>query len=128
MIREASELSVLDLIPNFIGIDGWGGKTHENENQFKNESSLKGLFMFSNGVDSADVNWGTMALSTNSSGKVTYRTSWAKLGWNWTFREFVDDFTKDGDLKTYLQKYTDNKLSKDAKISFLNYDWALNEK
>ena len=92
------EFAVCGMIPNYIGIDGWGGRTNENENEFKNESSLKGLYMFSNGVDSSDVNWGTMALSTNSSGKVTYRTSWAKLGWNWTFREFIDDFTNDGEL------------------------------
>ena len=92
------EFAVCGMIPNYIGIDGWGGKTNENENEFKNESSLKGLYMFSNGVDTNDVNWGTMALSTNSTGKVTYRTSWAKLGWNWTFREFIDDFTNDGEL------------------------------
>lgn len=92
------EFAVCGMIPNYIGIDGWGGKTNQNENIFKNENALKGLYMFSNGVDATDVNWGTMALSTNSTGKVTYRTSWAKLGWNWTFREFIDDFTTDGEL------------------------------
>jgi non-lysosomal glucosylceramidase len=92
------EFAVCGMIPNYIGIDGWGGKTNQNENEFKDEPTLKGLNMFSNGVDSTDVNWGTMALSTSSKGKVTYRTSWAKLGWNWTFREFIDDFTKDGEL------------------------------
>ncbi|MCP3931066.1 MAG: hypothetical protein GY705_18440 [Bacteroidetes bacterium] len=92
------EFAVCGMIPNYIGIDGWGGKTNQNENEYRDENSLKGLYMFSNGVDSSDVNWGTMALSTNSNGKVTYRTSWAKLGWNWTFREFIDDFTSDGEL------------------------------
>ncbi len=92
------EFSVCGMIPNFIGVDGWGGKPDKNENKYRENDGLKGLFMFSNGVDSADVNWGTMALSTNSNAKVTYRTSWAKLGWNWTFREFIDDFTADGEL------------------------------
>lgn len=92
------EFAVCGMIPNYIGIDGWGGKTNQNENEFKDEPTLKGLNMFSHGVDSTDVNWGTMALSTSSKGKVTYRTSWAKLGWNWTFREFIDDFTNDGEL------------------------------
>ncbi|TKG89590.1 hypothetical protein EYV94_25150 [Puteibacter caeruleilacunae] len=103
------EFSVCGMIPNFVGVDGWGGRPNKNENKFKDEGDLKGLYMFSNGVDSADVNWGTMALSTNSSGKVTYRRSWAKLGWNWTFREFIDDFTDNGELKDLGFQSKDDK-------------------
>ncbi|NOR73939.1 MAG: hypothetical protein GQ525_02145 [Draconibacterium sp.] len=95
---KSMEFSVCGMIPNFVGVDGWGGKPNKNENEYRNEDALKGLYMFSNGVDSSDVNWGTMALTTSSTGNVTYRTSWAKLGWNWTFREFIDDFTDDGEL------------------------------
>jgi uncharacterized protein (DUF608 family) len=57
--------------------------------------------MYSKGVDPDDVNWGTMALSTTASEGVSYRTSWAKLEWNWTFREFWDDFITDGELTDY---------------------------
>jgi uncharacterized protein (DUF608 family) len=95
-------IAVCGMIPNFIGMDGWGGKPEKNENRYVNpDPDLRGLFMYSNGVDSSDVNWGTMALTTNSDGKTTYRTTWAKLGWNWTFREFVDDFGADGELHDF---------------------------
>ena len=95
---KAMEFAVCGMIPNYIGIDGWGGETKQNRNEYRSEDAIKGLYMLSDGVDSSDVNCGTMALSTNSEGKVTYRTSWAKLRWNWTFREFIDDFTADGEL------------------------------
>lgn len=94
-------VSVCGMIPNFIGTDGWDGKPEKNENRYKVDDNLKGLFMYSNGVDSSSVNWGNISLTTFSDGDITYRTSWAKLGWNWTFREFIDDFTEDGELTDY---------------------------
>lgn len=94
-------VSVCGMIPNFIGTDGWDGKPDRNENRYQEESDLKGLFMYSNGVDSSSVNWGNISLTTPSESIVTHRTSWAKLGWNWTFREFIDDFTEDGELTNY---------------------------
>ena len=77
------------MIPNFIGKDGWGGKPDKNINEYKEQEGLKGLYMYSNTENKRGVNWGTMALSTPSKGKVSYRRTWAKLGWNWTFREFM---------------------------------------
>ncbi len=47
---------------------------------------------------------GTMALTTNSDMDISYRTSWKKLGWNWTFRDFWDDLIKDGELTDYPEK------------------------
>lgn len=91
-------VSVCGMIPNFIGTDGWDGKPDRNENEYREGEHTKGIFMYSNGVDPESVNWGNMALTTMASSKPTYRTTWAKLGWNWTFREFLDDFTKDGEL------------------------------
>jgi hypothetical protein len=44
------------------------------------------------------------------------------------FEWFKGDFTKEGDLITFLNKYSETKISKEAKISFLKYDWSLNGK
>jgi uncharacterized protein (DUF608 family) len=97
------ETSVVGMVPNYIGVDGWSGTPKRNYNEYKEEKEVKGLYMYSEGVDKEDVNWGTMALTTTSSGEATYRTSWARLGWNWTFREFWDDFIADGELTDYPQ-------------------------
>ena len=104
------EISVCGMIPNFIGADGWSGKPVENKNEFKKTESLSGIFMYSTRKDSNDINWGTMALSTPTEGTISYRTSWAKLGWNWTFREFWDDFISDGELKDFPETATDIKV------------------
>lgn len=92
------EASVCGMIPNFIGMDGWASKLKNNINEFRKQNGLQGLYMFSDSLDKTHVNWGTIALSTKSVGKVTYRRTWAKLGWNWTFREFIDDFIADGEV------------------------------
>ncbi len=98
------ETSVVGMVPNYIGVDGWSGEPKGNHNTYKESGLIKGLYMTSEGVDKNDVNWGTMALTTLSDGEVSYRTSWARLGWNWTFREFWDDFKADGKLIDHPQQ------------------------
>jgi len=44
------------------------------------------------------------------------------------FDWFKDDFTKDGSLIDYLNKYSTTKINPNAKISYLKYDWTLNGK
>ncbi|MFD2202465.1 DUF547 domain-containing protein [Shivajiella indica] len=43
------------------------------------------------------------------------------------FSWFKGDFTKNGSLIDYLNKYSLVKISQNAKISHLTYDWSLNE-
>jgi len=43
--------------------------------------------------------------------------------WQW----FEGDFTKNGDLISYLNKFSQIKISAKAKIEYLEYDWNLNE-
>ena len=44
------------------------------------------------------------------------------------FDWFKEDFTKNGSVIDYLNKYSTTKIDKTAKISFLKYNWSLNEK
>ena len=43
------------------------------------------------------------------------------------FNWYKKDFTKNGSLIDYLNQYAAQKLTADTKISYLNYDWGLNE-
>lgn len=44
------------------------------------------------------------------------------------FDWFTDDFSKNGSVISYLNKYSDIQINADAQISYLNYDWSLNER
>ena len=44
------------------------------------------------------------------------------------FNWFKGDFTKNGSVIDYLNKYSDTEISKKARISYLKYDWTLNGK
>lgn len=43
------------------------------------------------------------------------------------FSWFTKDFTKNGSLREYLNKYSNVKLNKDADIDYMEYDWSLND-
>ncbi len=43
------------------------------------------------------------------------------------FSWFEGDFTKNGTLEEYLSQYSNTPVTADTKISYLNYDWGLNE-
>lgn len=44
------------------------------------------------------------------------------------FDWFKEDFTKNGSLIDYINKYSEIQINSKAKISYLKYDWSLNEK
>ncbi len=43
------------------------------------------------------------------------------------FEWFKDDFTKKGSLINFINQYTTTKIASDAKVSYLTYNWNLNE-
>jgi hypothetical protein len=43
------------------------------------------------------------------------------------FSWFKGDFTENGNIIDYLNKYSKVKINPKAKISHLKYDWSLNE-
>ena len=51
-----------------------------------------------------------------------------KLELSRIFDWFFNDFTKNGTLINYLNKYASIKVSEKASIKYLTYDWILNNK
>lgn len=43
------------------------------------------------------------------------------------FRWFKGDFTKNGSLIDYLNKYSETFIDEDASINYMDYDWRLND-
>lgn len=122
------ETSIVGMIPNYIGADGWSGEPKGNYNEYRETDGVKGVYMYSEGVDKEDVNWGTMALTTTANKDVTFRTSWAKLAWNWTFREFWDDFTADGELVDHPERRNNSEDKKEERTDIdIVYDTKENK-
>lgn len=106
---KAVTASVCGMMDNFIGIDG--SKTRKdfkgepvfigakaNKNEFRQEAALAGMYMYSDSVDKIDAAWGTMALSTENTGQISYATSTNPFGSGSNILSFWDDFSADGVL------------------------------
>ncbi len=87
------EAAVCGSMRNFIGKDGskfrtdWKGDfipvgAKDNRNRFRDENGLRGIYFYSEGVDKNDPAYGTIALTTQADGEVTYRTSSCADNWN----------------------------------------------
>ena len=102
-------ISVCGSLRNFIGKDGsrntstWKGDivpigALKNQNHFRQENGLSGIYMDSQGVNPNDPAWGTLALTTQASTGVSYRTSTSPDYWCNAILNFWDDFSTDGEL------------------------------
>lgn len=112
------EVSISGNIRNFIGKDGsnhttdWKGDfipvgAKGNNNEYRSTDKLRGIYMYSQGVDKDDAAWGTFAISTPANeGKTTYRTSSVKNDWYNSTLDFWEDFSADG-LLTEKDKQVD---------------------
>lgn len=103
------KVSVCGSMRNFIGKDGskfhydWkGDKIYEgavkNQNEFRKDYGFQGIYFKPGNVDKKDPAWGTMALTTDTRGIVTYRTSSVQNAWGNAVLDFWDDFSDDGKL------------------------------
>jgi hypothetical protein len=43
------------------------------------------------------------------------------------FKWYRGDFTEDGSLIDFLNRYAPVKIKADAEVSYLDYDWSLND-
>ena len=90
--------AVCGTVPNLVGADGTFGAPNQNVNRFRKGGGLQGIFMSTEGMAADCPQWGTMALSTDSDGEVSYRAGWFNEGWNTDLLAFWDDFSADGKL------------------------------
>jgi len=115
-------VSVCGSIRNFIGKDGsqyhfdWKGDkvpdgAKDNKNTFRAQNRLKGIFMTSEGVDVNSPAWGTIALTTDSTGTVSYRTSSVPNHWQNALLDFWDDFSDDGFLVEKQKQVEDDPMA-----------------
>ena len=97
--REKIEAAICFSIQNFIGDDGRFGLAASNRNEYREDRDLKGIFLYTESVDTASEQWGTMAVTTTAEGNISYRTSWKKQHWGSSILDFWDDFSLDGMLE-----------------------------
>ncbi|PZX55668.1 DUF547 domain-containing protein [Algoriphagus chordae] len=62
-------------------------------------------------------------INDSSRNKITAESAQVSSIFSW----FKGDFTKNGDLIDFLNKYSTTKIKSSAKVSYLDYDWNLNE-
>lgn len=116
------EISVCGSIRNFIGKDGshlsknWKGDeiptgAKQNKNAYREEDGLKGIYFFSEGVDRQDPAWGTMALTVQDDGEISYRTSSTSDDWSNAILDFWDDFSEDGTLSEKEKSADDDPMA-----------------
>ncbi|MFZ4547937.1 MAG: GH116 family glycosyl-hydrolase [Bacteroidales bacterium] len=116
------EVAVCGSIRNFIGKDGqqnttdWKGDKipkgeKKNRNTFKVSDNFRGIYFDSQGVDSTSAAWGTMALTTQESIDVTYRTASKKDSWSNSLLSFWDDFSADGLLTEKYKQDEDDPMA-----------------
>lgn len=122
--KQSLEVAVCGSLRNFIGKDGskfhtdWKGDyipigAKDNRNEFRQgQNNIKGIYFYSDGVEKDDPAWGTMALTTEASNGVSYRTASVQDHWNNAILNFWDDFSEDGILSDiYKQEENDPMAS-----------------
>lgn len=112
------QVSVSGSMRNFEGKDGskfhrdWKGDfipdgAKSNQNVFKQQKGISGIFMYSDSVPKNDAAWGTIALVSDERSGVSYRRSSEANNWARAALDFWDDFSADGAL-TDKAKLNDN--------------------
>lgn len=110
--RQRVRIAVCGSMPNFIGRDGSNGTPADakNRNRKRESKQIRGILMDSQGLDTDDPAWGTMALVTTTRGKMTTRTAWkSRTGWSGDLLDFWDDFSADGRLDPRSKDKRDNQ-------------------
>jgi uncharacterized protein (DUF608 family) len=117
--KQPLEVAICGSIRNFIGKDGSKYNTNgygdyipigakNNKNSYREQDGIKGIYFYSDSVDKSDPAYGNMALTVQSGGKVTYRTSSKPDSWSNAILSFWDDFSADGELTERAEPVTED--------------------
>jgi non-lysosomal glucosylceramidase len=120
--NQPMEVAVCGTMRNFIGMDGsktrrdWKGDVipvgaKKNINSYRQNSLLKGIYMYSDSVNKTDPAWGTIALTTPDCNQVSYRRSSTANNWENATLDFWDDFSADGLLTDKTKLVDDNPMA-----------------
>lgn len=103
------DVAVCGSIRNFVGRDGrevtsdWKGESipvgaKGNRNGYREDSGngIRGLYFYSEKVDSGNPAWGNFSLVTDSDQEVSFRTYSVDNDWSNSILNFWDDFSDDG--------------------------------
>ena len=114
---EPVSATVCGTVPNFIeapniDVNPYGTNTlvveKRNHNEFRTGAGVQGvMYLPAEEKNTVSQSWGTIALSTTSTAKVTHRTAWPKRWWNETMLHFWDDLLEDGALSPVEQHEED---------------------
>lgn len=115
-------VSVCGSMRNFVGKDGrkyhidWKGDNipdgaKDNQNVFRQQNGVSGIFMYSDSVPKNDAAWGTIALTTDESRGISYRRSSEPNNWQRATLDFWDDFSADGELTDKKQLYDNDPMA-----------------
>lgn len=120
--NETVDVSVCGSLRNFIGEDhlaeqvGWRGEpvwtgARQNQNAFRKDDGIQGIYFTSRGVAPTASAWGTMALVTEERAGVSYRTSSGTNAWSRAILSFWDDFSADGVLSDTERSDDDDPMA-----------------
>ncbi len=93
------EAAICFSMQNFIGDDGRFGVPAGNQNEYREDQDLTGIFLRTESNDTTSEQWGTMAMALSSGENISFRTNWKKQHWGSSILDFWDDFSDDGVLE-----------------------------
>ncbi len=122
MTDKSLEVSVCGTIRNFIGNDGskyhrdWKGDfipdgARNNQNIFRQNDTICGIYMYSNNVAKTDAAYGSIALTTDDKSGISYRRSSEANNWERATLDFWDDFSSDGNLTDKSVSYDNDPMA-----------------
>ena len=120
--NEPIEVSVCGTVRNFIGKDGskfhtdWKGDyipdgAKNNQNVYRQNRDIQGIYMYSDSVQKTDAAYGTIALTTTDKSGVSYRRSSEANSWEKATLDFWDDFSADGMLTDKTRLFDDDPMA-----------------